>query len=320
MASLKLKKAATLTLRDMLGLYEDETVLVISDEKMRDVGMAFLESAKKLAEEAYYVEIPVLEANDAQPPDIVSKIMKMVDLVVCPTTRPFLNTKPRRDASELGVRIVALPGVDVEMLSRCANAEHDRIIELTEKIKEVFENSSIVRVETESGTDITMPMKGREIFGNTGIFKTISDFGAIPGGEVYFSPWEDKTNGIIVADGTIGELGIVKNAVTIEISDGFARKIIGDGEEQRKFARIINKAGDEARALAGFGVGTNYKATMTGNIYEDVTALGTANFSFGNNLHLGGMVDVPLHLNAVIQNPDIYCDDEIIMKEGKFVV
>ena len=69
--------------------------------------------------------------------------------------------------------------------------------------------------------------------------------------------------------------------------------------------------------VAELGIGTNYKAKIRGNILEDEKVLGTCHIAFGNNKHFGGKVDVPFHVDFVIQNPTIYSDDVLILKDGK---
>jgi leucyl aminopeptidase (aminopeptidase T) len=40
----------------------------------------------------------------------------------------------------------------------------------------------------------------------------------------------------------------------------------------------------------------------------------------GNNVSMGGNINVPIHLDGVIKKPTVYLDDKIIMKNGKLLI
>ena len=48
------------------------------------------------------------------------------------------------------------------------------------------------------------------------------------------------------------------------------------------------------------GVGTNDRATLTGNVLEDEKILGTVHVAFGASAGIGGTVSVPIHLDVVV--------------------
>ena len=319
MASVKLKKAAQVALKDYMGLDEDELLLVISDENRSEIGYAMYEVGKKMCFEAFYIEMKTRDFHGQEPPDIIAEMMKMVDVVVIPTTMSMTHTRARRQASLVGVRIGTMPGITVDTLVRCMNADPEQIITLTESVLRIFNNTSIVRIETKLGTDISFPMKNRTILSSTGVLRNIGEAGNIPAGEVYFAPWEGKSNGTIVIDGSIASIGKLSKPVVVEVVDGFAKKISGDGEEAQILAKMLKKAGDDGRNIAECGIGTNYKAEVCGEILEDEKAMGTVHIAFGNNISLGGVIDVPIHIDGIITKPNVYCDDEPIMLNGKFV-
>jgi leucyl aminopeptidase (aminopeptidase T) len=74
------------------------------------------------------------------------------------------------------------------------------------------------------------------------------------------------------------------------------------------------------RNVAEFGIGTNYKAKLTGVILEDEKVMGTIHIALGDNISMGGIVSVPSHLDGLVKNPTVEVDGNIIMKNGKFIV
>jgi leucyl aminopeptidase (aminopeptidase T) len=105
----------------------------------------------------------------------------------------------------------------------------------------------------------------------------------------------------------------------VEVIKGYAEKITG-GKDADKLNTMLNKAGREARAVAEFGVGTNYKAELIGEILEVENVYGTIHIAFGNNKSMGGNISVGSHLDGLIKQPDVYFDGRLIMEKGKLLL
>ncbi|MFP4529266.1 MAG: aminopeptidase [Candidatus Kapaibacterium sp.] len=319
MAKLRLQKAAEIALTDYMGLAAEETLLVVSDKNMRDIGIALFEAGESICEEAFYAEISPRQNNGQEPPEPIAELMKQVDVVICPTTKSLTHTDARRSASRLGVRIGTMPGITANTMARCLNADFEKIQTMSANLAEYLKNASKIRVKTKSGTDVTFEMRKRRIIQSTGVLRNIGESGNLPSGEVFMAPWEGKTNGVIVFDGSFAGIGILENPVTVEVKDGFAEKISGK-DEAKKLTKMLSEHGKYGRAIAEFGIGTNYKAKISGEILEDEKALGTVHFAFGNNLSMGGKINVPIHIDGVIRDPDVFVDNEQIMKNGKLTI
>lgn len=315
----ELKNASIKALKDYMGLKNDETLLIISDETEREIAHSLLEEGKKLCKEAFLIEMKSREINGQEPPQQIAELMKMVDVVICPTQKSLTHTDARREAVKFGVRVATMPGIKIETMVRCLNADADKVIELTKKIAEALRKTSEIRVVTEKGTDITMPMKDRQILESTGVLRNKGESGNLPSGEVYLAPWEDKSNGKIVIDGSMAGIGMLESPITVEVINGYAEKIEG-GKDALKLTELLDKAGREARAVAEFGVGTNYKAELIGEILEDEKVYGTIHIAFGNNKSMGGNISVGSHLDGLIKQPDVYFDGKLIMQKGKLII
>jgi aminopeptidase len=315
----ELKNASIKALKEYMGLKSEETLLIITDETEREIAHSLLEEGKKLCKEAFLVEMKSREINGQEPPQQIAELMKMVDVVICPTQKSLTHTDARREAVKYGVRVATMPGIKIETMVRCLNADADKVIELTKKIAEALRKTSEIRVVTEKGTDITMPMKDRQILESTGVLRNKGESGNLPSGEVYLAPWEDKSNGKIVIDGSMAGIGMLESPITVEVLNGYAEKIEG-GKEAVKLTELLDKAGREARAVAEFGVGTNYKAELIGEILEDEKVYGTIHIAFGNNKSMGGNISVGSHLDGLIKKPDVYFDGKLIMRKGELII
>ena len=313
-----LQNASIIALRDCMGLLETETLLIVTDEQKREIGLALHEAGKTLCKESMLIEIKSRELNGQEPPKAVAEMMKMVDVVVCPTAKSLTHTDARREAVKEGVRVGTMPGITVDAMARCLSADYDKVIGLTMHIAQKLEGVSTIRVVTEKGTDITMPVKDRKILPSTGVLKNKGESGNLPSGEVYLAPWEDQSNGRVVIDGSMAGIGMITEPIVVEVRNGYAEEITG-GKEAQKLVEIFEKAGRDSRAVAEFGIGTNYKAILTGMILEDEKVFGTIHVAFGNNITMGGRISVNSHLDGLVTEPDVYFDDQLIMKKGKMI-
>jgi len=313
-----LLQASIIGLRDAMGLKPDETLLIITDEVKRQIGSALHEAGKSLCKESILVEIRSRELNGQEPPQAIAQLMKLADVVVCPTAKSLTHTNARREAVKAGVRVGTMPGITVDIMERCLNADFDKIIALTNHVAHSLQGVKEVRVTSEAGTDLTMQIEGRPVLPSTGVLREKGQSGNIPSGEVYLAPLEGKSQGTVVIDGSMAGIGMLKTPITIKVVDGYATEITG-GEEAQTLAAILDKSGPDARALAEFGIGTNYKAQLTGQILEDEKVLGTIHIAFGNNLSMGGNIAVELHLDGLVKLPDVYFDNRLFMKKGQLV-
>lgn len=320
MPLLKLQKASRIALKDYMGLDEGETLLVLSDEKMRDIGLSLYEAGTLIAKESFYLEMKSREINGQEPPEQISELMKSVDVVLAATSKSLTHTKARRDASKLGVRVGTMPNISPDTMIRCLNPNVDKVIEITRNVFNAMQNVSTIRVTSKKGTDITFDAKGRQIIPSTGVLRNIGESGNIPSGEVYMAPIEGTTNGMLVFDGSIAGIGILTHPVYIEVENGIATKISGKGGEARLFGRMINRYDNDSKSIAEFGIGTNPFAKICGEILEDEKVLGTVHFAFGNNISMGGTINVPLHIDGLINKPTVYFDDKKVMEEGKLLI
>ena len=94
-----LRQAAHSALVQCMAVSCGESVLVITDKELREVGYAFWEEAKKLGAEAIILEMTARSQDGEEPPEPVARIMKAVDVVLAPTSRSLSHTLARREAN-----------------------------------------------------------------------------------------------------------------------------------------------------------------------------------------------------------------------------
>lgn len=316
----KLDKASEIAIRDCMGAKKGETILVVTDENKREIGLSIYETAKRLGHESLFVEMKARKINGEEPPQIVAELMQKFDVVFCPTTKSITHTNARRAASAMGVRIASLPGITNEIMIRGLNADYKKIAALTIKLSKMMDKVNEIKVTAPNGTDITMGMKNRKGIPSKGLFHKKGESGNLPTGEAYAAPVEGTTNGVFVVDGSFAGIGMVdKEPITIYVEKGLATKIIG-GPKAKQLVKMLAPYGKDGRNIAEIGIGTNDKAKLSGLILEDEKVMGTVHIALGDNKSMGGNINVPIHLDGVIKKPTVYFDGKIIMKKGKLLV
>ena len=317
--SAALQSAAIVAVRDCMGARAGERILVVTDAPLRLIGYALFEAARSLGNDVLLVEMLPRQSNGAEPPPEVAALMTQVDLVLCPTSKSLTHTDSRRAASAKGVRVATLPGVTEEIMVRCMNADYQAIAARTFGICALMRTTTTVRVTAPAGTDIIMPIEGREAHASSGLFREKGLWGNLPTGESYLAPVEGRSNGIVVVDGSMAGVGLVDQPIRIVVVDGYATEITG-GESAKRLIALLEPHGKDARTVAEFGIGTNDKAILTGVILEDEKVMGTIHIAFGDNKSMGGSVRVASHLDGLVKQPTVWFDDRKIMEGGRLLV
>jgi len=97
-----MKESARIVVEDCLGVKKSEEVLIIVDEKSRQIGDALFDAAKGLGAEAVLIEMVEREAHGSEPPRPVAEAMKSADVIIAPTSKSLTHTKPGRRQPRAG--------------------------------------------------------------------------------------------------------------------------------------------------------------------------------------------------------------------------
>ena len=312
-----LDKSAEIILKDCMNLKSNESCLIVTDKKLKYIGKTLFKNAIKISKKTKLILTTIPKAHGTEPPDHVADEMLNYDVVLMPTTKSLSHTKARENASRDGARIASMPGITKQMMERALNVDFNKIKTINEKLIAKLKIKNKIKITTKKGTNVEFYTKGRKWIGDDGIYTKKLAFGNLPAGEIFIAPLEGKTNGTIVVDASVGGIGKIDKNIEIIVKNGFIEDMQG-GKIASQFKKLLkNKL---YKNIAEIGIGTNYKAKITGNVLEDEKVMGTCHIAFGNNKHFGGKVDVPFHVDVVIKKPTIYADGVLIMKDGKIKI
>jgi len=83
---------------------------------------------------------------------------------------------------------------------------------------------------------------------------------------------------------------------------------------------LLTAHGKAGTNLAELGVGTNERATLTGNVLEDEKILGSVHIAFGASAAFGGAVSVGVHLDCVVLDASLELDGQPVLDAGRLLV
>jgi len=317
----ELYESAVIAVKDCLKVQKDESFLVVTDTELKTIGQALFEAGRSIGAESVFMEIVPLSRNGEEPPKMVSQAMAASEAVIIPTSKSLTHTMARREACSAGARVATMPGITKDTMVRCLNADYYAIAERTKRITKLLTEAKSAHVTTESGTDIIIPIEGINGIASTGLIHDRGGFGNLPSGEAYLMPVENSSNGVFIVDGSMAGIGDLtgKTPITIIVKDGLAVEITG-GPEADLLKEKLEAVGPKAFNTAELGIGTNDTAIITGNILEDEKVMGTIHIALGNNMSMGGTVNVPIHLDGIVKNPTVEFDGKIIMEKGKLLI
>ena len=310
-----LERAVETIVGPCLGVSEAEQVVIVADRTTESLGAALREAATRLGAEAVVAVMEPREVDGQEPPAAVAAALLAAQVFIAPTRRSLSHTGARKAASEAGARGATLPGVTEDMLARLMACDFAAMADRSRRVAELLSEAGEARVTCPRGSDMTFDLTDRDGIADDGDLSAAGAFGNLPCGEGFISPL-DGSGTIVVA--TLASLGLPPEPVRITVDGG--RLTDATGEWGARWTGLMDAAGAEGRNLAELGVGTNERATLTGNVLEDEKMLGTVHVAFGASAGIGGTVSVPVHLDCLIEQATLDVGGTRVLEQGRFVL
>lgn len=230
--------------------------------------------------------------------------------------RKFASTRRHKFVSTSSLGYV--PNAYINCIIEAFDIDYEQLRAAHNRIKDVLNEGSRVRIQTGRGTDIEMSIEGRSAIASDGNFTVPGKGGNLPAGEVYIPPVEDSVNGTIIVDASSRNLyktELVREPITLIVKNGRIVDIHG-GVEADILDQSLGAVEEHARhpervrMICELGIGLNPKARIIGTTIIDEKVLGTAHFGIGSNVWFGGANRTIVHLDQVFNSPRIFVDDK----------
>ena len=308
--------------RDYLGTRAGERFVLVTDDAVApELADAILDAARACDVDPLHARIATRRTSGEEPPAPVVAALVAADVCLCIASKSIYHTTAKGIAQQSGTRGCFNAPADIAAWSEGAMvADCAAIRQVAERLATRLRHGRLVRVTSPAGSDITVSREGREPRGwYTGIVHNPGEISAFPGGEVSFPPVEGSSQGVIVFERVVTDLGRIDEPVTIFVENGLAVAIDGGADAERLRALIDGVPG--ATNIGELGIGLNPAARITDDITESKKKLGTAHFALGDNAGgYGGIVESPIHLDGMLFDVKITVDDEPIVEDGRVLV
>jgi leucyl aminopeptidase (aminopeptidase T) len=301
-----------------MGISPGEDVLVVCTPVTEEIGALMRIEAQGDGADATLAVISERDSAAAEPPRAVAAAMAAADVVLAATIQSLSHTEARKAASDAGVRVGSLPGVTEEMLTRLMTGDLEEIRRRGWAIVTALNRGSQARITCPHGSDLRIGLEGRLGTVDAGELGNKGAFGNLPCGEGFIAPLEGTTEGTLVVDGSIAEVGLLETPVSLTVREGHL--VAATGSDGARLMELLTAHGVDGTNVAELGIGTNEEAILTGNILEDEKILGTCHVAFGASAAIGGTVQVPVHLDCIVLEPTIEIDGETIVSGGDLLI
>ena len=311
-----LDRAVQTVVRRCLNIQPDEDVVVVVDEPLQDLGEKLRTAAQQSGADAVLTVMSPRATDGSEPPAPVAEALAACDVFIAPASRSLSHTLARKRASEGGARGATMPHVTADMLARLMSIDFDRLRSRSHAIAELLDKGTEAHVTCPRGTDLRLDLRGRQGIADDGDLTERGAFGNLPCGEGFIAPAGGE--GTMYAR-SIAAIGLTRgHPAKLTVENGHLTAATGPEGEQ--LLGILRAHGDAGTNLAELGVGTNDRATLTGNVLEDEKILGSVHVAFGASIAIGGTVSVPIHLDCVVTEATLEIDGTRVLDEGRFVL
>jgi len=311
-----LDRAVQTVVRRCLNIQPDEDVVVVVDQPLQDLGEKLRTAAQQSGADAVLTVMSPRATDGSEPPAPVAEALAACDVFIAPASRSLSHTLARKRASEGGARGATMPHVTADMLARLMSIDFDRLRSRSHAIADLLDKGTEAHVTCPRGTDLRLDLRGRQGIADDGDLTARGAFGNLPCGEGFIAPAGGE--GTMYAR-SIAAIGLTRgHPAKLTVENGHLTAATGPEGEQ--LLGILREHGDAGTNLAELGVGTNDRATLTGNVLEDEKILGSVHVAFGASIAIGGTVSVPIHLDCVVTEASLEIDGTRVLDEGRFVL
>lgn len=306
-----------------LAVRSGEQVVLLTDEGTDDEVVAGLvDGIETRGAVAVISRMPVPPLPGSEPPSTVAAAMREAGAVIELTSLFIGSSSARRQATDAGVRYLAMPGVRLETFRDDGPlaVDFDAIRGDAERVGAAWGEASTFRLTTPAGTDLRGSVQGRPGRVLHGVARENGDYMAPPDIEAGTAPVETSTEGTVVVDADLLFMGPgpLSSPVVLHFAAGVLLHV--EGEESSRLEDMLARCADDRMGnLAEVSMAFNPSGRVCGVAMETESARGTAHIALGNSIAYGGRVDAVAHLDCVMREATLELDGRPQMVAGEFV-
>jgi len=320
--TIEVARTAHRVIADYMGTKEGEKVVIVVDTRTSpSIPEMLAAAAHSIGADPVVVMMTPRAKSGMEPPEPVTAAMVKADVVIAAASRSMYHIKAKNLAKLAGARgVFNAPFEEDGWINGAMTADFLELRKLAEKLRDRLARGKMAHVTSPAGTDVKMVIEGRKPVGwLTGVCRNRGEVSAFPGGEVSLPPLEGTTEGRVVIEHIMTDIGRLAQPITWIVEKGEAVRFEGGAEALALEAHI--EGVKNARNIAELGIGINPMSRLIGGITEVKKKLGTAHMALGDSAAgYGGKVTSDVHLDGMILNVRISVDGEVIAENGRILV
>jgi leucyl aminopeptidase (aminopeptidase T) len=275
-----LEQAATVAVRDVLGVKKGERVSIITNPvpDVDAISRALFRQVESAGGEPLLIIQPVKGQLDFADEAVISALKSKPEVVLSISHEKLgkdrealanpIRVKKRGKRSyrkyhhafeyllnEKRSRSFWSPSVTLDMFIRTVPIDYDILQERAAKLGYALSRAEEVHISAPGGTDLTVGLRGRKARKDDGNFKRPGSGGNLPCGEVFISPELGTSSGVLAFDGSISsDKGVImiERPIRCQVENGLVKKVSG-GIEARKLRSTLDRSEAKAKEMAAEG-------------------------------------------------------------------
>lgn len=316
---IEVARTAHRVIADYMAVKPGEVVVIVVDDRTSpSIWEALAAQTLAVGGDPVVTMMAPRAKSGMEPPAAIAAAMCKGNVVIAAASRSMYHIEAKNQAKQAGARgVFNAPYLEDAWIDGAMTADFLEIRKQAERLRDRLARGKRAHVTSPAGTDVTMVIEGRKPVGwLTGVCRNPGEVSAFPGGEVSLPPLEGTTQGRIVFEHIMTDIGRLAQPIVLTVEQGECAKIDG-GVEARALAAHIEGV-KNATNIAELGIGLNPKSRLTGGITEVKKRLGTAHMALGDSAAgYGGKVTSDVHLDGMIMNVRIEVDGEVIAENGE---
>ena len=213
------EKAARFALLELLEMKPGQPLLLAAEPRTAPISQAFRKVANAERLETIFLELSARAKNHAALPDIMHKILQVVEhaLIIRSAADPLTINYLR---AQTHTRVVLVAGADEASLGRCTETNHKRLSERCRKLADILTIGRTLKLTAENGTDFKVSIVQMRGTAESAPLNSSYICGSLPPGRTFVTPVAHSAQGVIVLQTVAGQSSGSTHPMHLVIRDG----------------------------------------------------------------------------------------------------
>ena len=237
---IEVARTAHRVIADYMAVKPGETVVIVVDDRTSpSIWHALAAQTLAVGGDPVVAMMVPRAKSGMEPPAPISAAMCRANVVIAAASRSMYHIEAKNQAKLAGARgVFNAPYLEDAWIDGAMTADFLEIRKQAERLRDRLARGKRAHVTSPAGTDVTMVIEGRKPVGwLTGVCRNPGEVSAFPGGEVSLPPLEGTTQGRIVFEHIMTDIGRLGQPIVLTVEQGECATIDG-GVEARPSRRI----------------------------------------------------------------------------------